>query len=793
MYSITKSGIGNNKLQDTFKKQIAKAFPNGGTTLLKSETEAARLMSAKIRNEIKGHDSDEKTGARYSYNIWPVDYKMQYEIPIKPINRLSVYLSQDINLADKNMRLKYDCNYRNYHSLAQSLNYDDSDKKFHFLHQKLYPGMSKMSCNLDNTRSEVYIDPLEQHCNIYYQNDSDYIYYVDKIPTPVLKTENGVSKTIYKKSQDDMKQVDLKNILFESLKNETLKLEERKNDEELRFENICCRGDGEKVFSGKLDKLVEKAYWGLHLQNGEHEDVRRLNNNNSIEVRNLGLGFDNGERMYVTKLVEDASIFNITLYNEKNEVTLDGEFYCFKDRNCNVLKFDSIRRQVNSDDEKNYNNPNNILDYGWKGSIYGLRKFMGQKYVKQGRENLEAIETIEKQYEAISMFQSCKKEVFDIPVEIATKAYEDPESDRNQFLNQIYIPELKCFYSLNKRNDKTYRIAAYNEYREQTMLGYFTILKDDQNKPLKENKEGKIFKFGEPGYDNKDNKLCFNISLEILNPNTRDKIYVFTRDIVNSGEKKVHSLSIEQFGENNKLLKSAEATVNKYSEDWPKGRLLKMAFETSKKDLKEIKADFEHNMLCPQDLNLIKITNKNAASLLAKNKKEILDFPTEIATTAYKYVKQHPDRFQDKNKYQRIHLADGKFIDVRKHEVYNKNQSHYEIILYNRDSKKTMKGLFLFSNGEYLLKENKEGKIFKFGEPGYNNQDNKLCFPMGYEVLTPDTGKKTFEFMRDIRNSGGRMVHRISMQQFDGNDNFVSGTTQAAGIKLEQILPNPEA
>ncbi len=764
------------QLQNRFKEQIAKAFPKGGTIQLKSETEAARRMSAKIRNEINEEGLDEKTGAWYWYDsriMW-----VNYFVPIKH-NRVPGQLSQTINLADNNMHLKYDCNYRNYDSLAQSLNYDDSDKKFHFLHQKLYPYRPEMNCNLDNTRSEVYIDSLKQHCNIYYQNDSDCI----KIPKPVLKTENGVSKTIYKNSQDDMKQIDLKNISFEKLKNVVLKLEERKNDEELRFEYRCLRLYDSRVFCIKLDKLVEKA----------NDAIRTAR----PSAKMIKVYLEDGERMDVTKLVEDASIFNITLYNEKNEVTLDGEFYCRNDRNGNILKYNSKGKLVNSDDA-NYNNPNNVLNYDWKGSIHGLRKFMGQEYVKQGRENLKAIKTIEKQYEVIKKFEDCREKVFDKPVELATEAYKQIQNDTPD--GQIEIIDLNDEgerLEVQKQGD-VFNINFYNEDNKLSMQGMFTLLRDGKGNPLKENKEGKIFKPGEEGYANEDNKLCFDIDYTMYYSDLDNKKpeLEFSRKINLNEKKQRHTMSAKQFDRKGEPLPNSDSTFNftlpKYSKDWAKGRLCKMHYETSKKDLKEIKADFEHNMLCPQDLNLIKITNENAASLLAKNKKEILDFPTEIATKAYEYVINNPDRFQDKNKYQRINLADGKFIDVRKHEVYNDNQSHYEIILYNRDSKKTMKGLFLFSNGEYLLKENNEGKIFKPNDPGYNNEDNKLCFPMGYEVLTPDTGKKTFEFMRDIRDSGERKVHRIIMQQFDGNDNFVSGTTQAAGIKLEQILPNPE-
>ncbi len=727
------------QLQNRFKEQIAKAFPNGGTTLLKSETEAARRMSAKIRNEIKEDSYDKKTKTWYKYDTylrW-----IYYLVPIKN-NRGSVSLSQEISLKDDYVKMQYDDCWDCFSSI-----------------RKFYSGKSKMSCNLDNTRSEVCINSIR---NIYDQNDSDCI----KIPTPVLKTENGVSKTIYKNSQDDMKQVDLKNISFEDLKNVVLKLEERKNDEELRFAYI-----NEKVFRGKLDKLVEKA----------HDAIRTV----SPSAKMIKVYLEDGERMDVTKLSKDASKFNITLYNKKNEVTLDGKFSCNHDRNDNVLKRKSEGKIVNSDDA-NYNNPNNVLDYYWKGSIHGLRKFMGQEYVEQGRENLEAIKTIEKQYEAIKKFEDCRGTVFDKPVELATEAYNQIQNDTPD--GQIEIIDLNDEgerLEVQKQGD-VFNINFYNEDNKLSMQGTFKILKDG-GVPLKENKEGKIFKPGDPGYDNEGNKLCFDIKLETYYSDIQKLACQFERTINLNEKKQRHTMSAQQFNRKGEELPNGSLTFNftlpKYTEDWAKGRLCKMYYETSKHELKEIKANFEHNMLCPQDLNLIKITNKNAASLLARNKKEILDFPTELATTAYEYVINNPDHFQNEREYERINLADGKSITVCK---YNDNQSHYHITLFNRDSKPTMNGLFRFSN-EHLLKENNEGKIFKPGEEGYDNQDNKLCFPMWYEVLTPDTGKKTFKFTRDIEDSGEKKAHSISMQQFDGNDNILSGTSE--NICLDQILP----
>ena len=738
---------------------------------LKSQTEVARRMSAHIRNGC-AEAIREKPRARYKYDrkLMMVDYYVRIKN-----NGGSDSLSQTISLKDDYVKMRYG-DYRDYFSSIR----------------KFYSGMSKMSCNLDNTRSEVYIAPLKHNiiCN---QNIFFNYIYVNKIPTPVLKTENGVSKTIYKNSQDNMKQIDLKNISFEALKNEALKLEEGKNNNGLLTEGKYGRYGSENVFSGKLDKLFEKAYWALHLENGEHEDVTRLDYK-SIEVRNLGLGFDNGESMRVEALEGIASAFHITLYNKKNEVTLDSRFESFEEIYSNILKCDSEGKLVHYYDE-NYNNPNNQLCYYWNGRIHGPRKFMGQEYVKQGRENLEAIETIEKQYEVIKKFENCRGTIFDKPVELATEAYNQIQNDTPDGQKEIIdLNDEGERLEVQKQGD-VFNIDFYNEENQLSMKGTFKILKDG-GVPLKENKEGKIFKPGDPGYDNEDNKLCFDIKLETYYSDIQKLDCQFERTINLNEKKQRHTMSAQQFDRNGKELPNGSSTFNftlpKYSKDWAKGRLCKMVYETSKHELKEIKADFEHNMLCPQDLNLIKITNENAASLLAKNKKEILDFPTELATTVYECVKRHPDCFQEKNKYRRINLADGKSITVCKHEVYNDDQSDYHITLFNRDSKPTMNGLFRFREKGRLLKENNEGKIFKPGEEGYDNQDNKLCFPMWYEVLTPDTGKKTFKFTRDIEDSGEKKAHRISMQQFDGNDNILSGTSVVDGIKLEQILPNPE-
>ncbi|UKI42485.1 MAG: hypothetical protein L6V95_06115 [Candidatus Melainabacteria bacterium] len=64
------------------------------------------------------------------------------------------------------------------------------------------------------------------------------------------------------------------------------------------------------------------------------------------------------------------------------------------------------------------------------------------------------------------------------------------------------------------KNGYTILITSYDEENRKSMLGMFTLLRDGKGNPLKENKEGKIFKPGEEGYDNEDNKLCFDIKLE---------------------------------------------------------------------------------------------------------------------------------------------------------------------------------------------------------------------------------------------------------------------------------------
>ncbi len=635
-------------------------------------------------------------------------------------------------------------------------------------------------------------------------NKKGYSLYIDNLPTPALATTNDKSKTIYIKNSGWIQEVDLKNISFKDLKEKAIKLEKYKNgeqiDEERQGQVFVFSGassvdkNRQEVFSGKLDKLVENAHFGLHLQNGEHENVT-MQDDNSIKVRNLG--FDNGESMTVTKLEEDASKFKITLYNEKDEVTLDGQFYCHSDRNGNLIKYNSEGEIVDPND-LNYGNSENIPKYEWSGTINGLRKFMGQGAVEQGERNIENI----KQYETIKKFENCRGTVFDEPVKLATEVYQElvettgknkiirdlsDDGDRIEF-NKIENPK-----DLDpNKNGYTIELTSYDEENRMSMQGTFTLLRDNNGNPLKENKEGKIFKPDDPGYDNKDNKLCFDIKLKTYYSDIQKLDCQFERTINLDDKKQRHTMFAQQFDRNGNILPDSATfnfTCRLYTEDWAKGRLLKMAFETSKKDLKEIKDDFEHDMINPEDL--IKMTKEETASFLASNKKDVLDFPTELATTAYEYMKKHPDCFQNGREYERIDLANDEFIDVRK---YNDNQSDYKITLYNRNSKPTLYGLFRFSDENHLLKENKEGKIFKPGDLEYDNQYNKLCFPMSYFLYNSGTGKKTFEFTRNIANAGEKKVHSISMKKFDNSyrDGVITSYTGKDPIMLEQILPNPK-
>ena len=221
----------------------------------------------------------------------------------------------------------------------------------------------------------------------------------------------------------------------------------------------------------------------------------------------------------------------------------------------------------------------------------------------------ETINNIEGQYKAITKFEDCREKVFDKPVELATEAYKQIQNNgtpdgQTEIINLNDEGER---LEVQKQGN-VFNIAFYNEDNQLSMQGMFTLLRDGKGNPLKENKEGKIFKPGEEGYANEDNKLCFDIDYTMYYSDLDNKKpeLKFSRKINLNDKKKRHTMSAKQFDRKGEPLPNSDSTFNftlpKYTTDWLKGNLCKIAYKTSKHDLKGKKADFENDMLYPEDL-----------------------------------------------------------------------------------------------------------------------------------------------------------------------------------------------
>ena len=196
----------------------------------------------------------------------------------------------------------------------------------------------------------------------------------------------------------------------------------------------------------------------------------------------------------------------------------------------------------------------------------------------------ETINNIEGQYKAITKFEDCREKVFDKPVELATEAYKQIQNNgtpdgQTEIINLNDEGER---LEAQKQGD-VFNIAFYNEDNKLSMQGTFKILKDG-GVPLKENKDGKIFKPGEEGYDNEDNKLCFDIDYTMYYSDLDEKKpeLEFSRKINLNEKKQRHTMSAQQFDRNGKKLPNGSSTFNftlsKYTEDCAKGRLCKIIY-----------------------------------------------------------------------------------------------------------------------------------------------------------------------------------------------------------------------
>ena len=224
-----------------------------------------------------------------------------------------------------------------------------------------------------------------------------------------------------------------------------------------------------------------------------------------------------------------------------------------------------------------------------------------------------------KQYKMIKGFIFAKNEVLDKPVELATKAYEKMKNEPYNSQGDIDITaQGERMYVLKKQIEQddggikrdAFDIILYNEEDRMAMSGTFTIVRDENGKPLKEAEDGRILKFGDPNY-NDTQKLCFDISLETYHSDilTTQIKTSFTRVVSatqNGKYKHIMKMSTwDRTGENTDCSEiTKDEAIPRYSQDWLDKRFSKVYYGTTKHDLKQAKHDLLSMRLNPADIAL---------------------------------------------------------------------------------------------------------------------------------------------------------------------------------------------
>ena len=213
---------------------------------------------------------------------------------------------------------------------------------------------------------------------------------------------------------------------------------------------------------------------------------------------------------------------------------------------------------------------------------------------------------LEKQIDDVEKFQTLRPEVFNMPVELATKAYNELKGKSDTPIGMLEIMDLPETADGERiefaRQGNVFNITSYDKNNEKSMCGQFEILKDVDGVPLKENNDGKILNQNDENYDDSQNKLCFNMQILTYHEGINQISCKFER-IVNLDDKKQrHQMFIQTFDRYGKKVRNQEFTLPKYSENWLNGRLRKAAHLTSKHELKEMKANFEYDMINPEDI-----------------------------------------------------------------------------------------------------------------------------------------------------------------------------------------------
>ena len=210
------------------------------------------------------------------------------------------------------------------------------------------------------------------------------------------------------------------------------------------------------------------------------------------------------------------------------------------------------------------------------------------------------------QYEIIRCLQENKDQIFDGPVELASRACREKPHDADaNLLRDLSVNGDRVEVHTQGDGD-TYNVEFYDTEGKIKMAGSLTMLKDDRGFPLKEDKEGNIYDIIHDAYyleRHPEDKMCFDIDLQLYHDGIEQPALSFNRQVVTlENGKKVHRMTISTYDRNGDIINQVEASMPKYSEKWLKGRMCKVAHNTFKTDLKQAQGNFMGDMLNHSDL-----------------------------------------------------------------------------------------------------------------------------------------------------------------------------------------------
>ena len=201
------------------------------------------------------------------------------------------------------------------------------------------------------------------------------------------------------------------------------------------------------------------------------------------------------------------------------------------------------------------------------------------------------------QYNYIKYFEKHKNEVFDNPVSLATEAYSAYlELQEDTFIIDSEVGERM---EVQKQGD-VFNIDFYNKDNKLSMQGEFTILKDAQGVPLKEDEDGKILDQNDANYNTQD-KLCFDMKFTTYHEDTETRALDFERNINLDDREHEKNISFSCYDKEGEIIRNEEISLP-YALNKLKARFSKVFYNIYKSDLKDLNEELTSKRLHPDDI-----------------------------------------------------------------------------------------------------------------------------------------------------------------------------------------------